>query len=84
MCLTVSGCYFFVGKKGKVNMKTWTKLFAGSAVLALTSGAFATAVPTVANAASKPTKITFWHAMTGNYAKALDDQIKAFNASQSR
>lgn len=54
-------------------MKTWTKLFAGSAVLALTSGVFATAVPTVANAASKPTKITFWHAMTGNYAKALDD-----------
>ena len=46
-------------------MKTWTKLFAGSAVLALTSGAFATAVPTVASAASKPTKITFWHAMTG-------------------
>ncbi|MFH7315031.1 hypothetical protein ACHWP0_01125 [Weissella cibaria] len=25
-------------------MKTWTKLFAGSAVLALTSGVFATAV----------------------------------------
>ena len=65
-------------------MKTWTKLFAGSAVLALTSGAFATAVPTVASAASKPTKITFWHAMTGNYAKALDEQIKAFNASQSK
>jgi multiple sugar transport system substrate-binding protein len=64
--------------------KTWTRLFASSAVLALTSGAFATAVPTVASAASKPTEITFWHAMTGNYASALDEQIKEFNASQSK
>lgn len=64
--------------------KMWTKTIATSALALLTAGGVASALPMTVDAASKPVKITFWHAMSGPYQKALQKQINEFNKSQSK
>jgi len=64
--------------------KTLTKVLATSALTIITVPVMTTMTSTVANAASKPTKITLWDAMSGPYADALQTQIDAFNHSQKK
>ncbi|MDR3240802.1 MAG: ABC transporter substrate-binding protein [Lactobacillaceae bacterium] len=64
--------------------KTFTKVVAATAVATLAASTLVSTTPLVASAASKPTTITFWHAMTAGYNDALTKQIDEFNQSQSK
>lgn len=64
--------------------RTFKKLAVGSAVALLAASSLTTISPVEAKAASKPTKVTVWHAMNGNYNDAFQDEVKAFNASQKK
>ncbi|MFR8086792.1 MAG: ABC transporter substrate-binding protein, partial [Leuconostoc gelidum] len=71
-------------------MSTGKKFAALAAVAIMAGSSFAglSAVhtPTVSanTVASKPVKVTFWHAMAGPYKDALQKRIDAFNKSQSK
>ncbi|MDR2660595.1 MAG: ABC transporter substrate-binding protein [Lactobacillaceae bacterium] len=60
------------------------KFVAVSASLIVAAGALAPLTNLNVEAASKPTTITFWHAMTGNNEKVLEKLVKKFNNSQDK
>ena len=68
-------------------MSTGKKVAALAAITIMASSSFAglSAVHTeTVSAATKPVKVTFWHAMAGPYKDALQKRIDAFNKSQSK
>lgn len=68
-------------------MSTGKKVAAFAAITIMTGSLFAglSAVDThQVSAATKPVKVTFWHAMAGPYKSALQKRIDAFNASQKK
>ena len=81
---------FWEHERKYVHMSTGKKFAALAAITIMAGSSFAglSAVhtPTVSanTVASKPVKVTFWHAMAGPYKDALQKRIDAFNKSQSK